>query len=406
MVRRVAPPEGDRVINAPLGIDWSNWDFPTHLPYSQRAMPDFWPTDIIAAPAEPIPLSYASQSLDLTALDIAEPGSERRMSVEELLSRRMSNDALLIMHKGRVVHESYRDGMSETDRHVNHSTTKSLTTLLLGMAIEEGRVDPQAPITDYLEIFRDLQAWNQITVQQALDMRTGLRYEEHYEDPDCICWSYFRATGYYPPLEDTHEGYADWIRHEMAVLEDTPGQRFNYASPITNALGLVASAVYGASVASLLEEKIFQHIGAEADAWLNLDPSGVAVTEGQLSLTLRDFARWASLFLNEGRNLLGQPVAPAAFIADISNPRAALQAAWQQGDYVDMAPDGQYRNQTYVLDAQGRQLAMLGIHGQFSLIDLDKGLLIVGYGSHPAQADQVLMDALLSFWAVIREHYA
>jgi CubicO group peptidase (beta-lactamase class C family) len=406
MVGHVAPPAGDRVINEALGIDWSNWDFPTHLPYSQRAMPDFWPTDIIAAPARPIPLSYAEQSLDLTALDIAEPGSERRMSVDELINRRMSNDALLIMHKGHVVHESYRDGMTETDRHVNHSTTKSLTTLLLGMAIEDGLVDPQAPITDYLEIFRDLKSWNQLTVQHALDMRTGLRYEEHYEDPDCICWSYFRATGYYPPLAETHKGYADWIRSEMAELVDTPGERFNYASPITNALGLVASSVYDASVASLLETKIFQHIGAEADAWLNLDPSGVAVTEGQLSLTLRDFARWASLFLNEGRNLVGQQVAPVAYIADISIPRDELQSAWRQGDYVDMAPEGQYRNQTYVLDAHGRQLAMLGIHGQFGLIDLDKELLIVGYGSHPAQADQVLIEALLSFWDCIRQQYA
>ncbi|MEP1469483.1 MAG: serine hydrolase [Halieaceae bacterium] len=405
MVSHIAVPTGNRVINETLGIDWSNWDFPTHLPYSQRAMPDFWPTEVIAAPASAIALTYAEQSLDLAAIDIAEPGSDRRMSIDELISRRMSNDALLIMHKGQVVHESYRDGMTETDRHVNHSTTKSLTTLLLGMAIEDGLVDPQAPLTDYLEVFRDLKAWNQITVQHALDMRTGLRYVEHYEDPDCICWSYFRATGYYPPLADTHKGYVDWIRSEMAALEDTPGERFNYASPMTNALGLVASAVYGASVASLLETKIFQHIGAEADAWLNLDPSGVAVTEGQLSLTLRDFARWASLFLNEGRNLAGQQVAPADFIADISIPRKELQAAWRQGDYVDMAPQGQYRHQTYVLDAHGSQLAMLGIHGQFCLIDLDKELLIVGYGSHPAQADQVLTEALLSFWDCIRQQY-
>ena len=78
--------------------------------------------------------------------------------------------------------------------------------------------------------------------------------------------------------------------------------------------------------------------------------------------------------------------------------------AWRRGDYVDMAPQGQYRNQTYVLDAPCRQLAMLGIHGQFSLIDLDQELLVVGYGSHPAQADEVLISALLSFWDRIREH--
>lgn len=405
MVRHVAAPPGERTINEGLGIHWANWDFPTHLPYSQRAMPAFWPTDIIAPPTEAIPLPRSASMRELADIEIAEPGTERRFSVEELLCRRMSNDALLIMHRGSVVHESYRDGMLPTDHHVNHSTTKSLTSLLVGMAIADGLIDADAALTDYLEAFRDIAAWRQISVQHALDMRTGLRYEEHYEDPDCICWSYFRATGYYPPLPDTRAGYSDWIHAEMNELQEEPGARFNYASPITNALGLLAEAVYGKSVATLLEEKIYQRIGAESEAWLNLDPSGVAVTEGQLSLTLRDFARWASLFLNQGRNLAGEQVAPAEFIADISRPREELRAAWRGGDYVDLAPHGQYRNQTYVLDAECRQLAMLGIHGQFTLIDLDLDLLIVGYGSHPAQADQVLTEALLSFWETMRGQF-
>ena len=292
MVRHVAAPAGSRIINAALDIHWANWDFPTHLPYSQRAMTAFWPTDIIAAPAQPIPLPRSGNTLDLNSIEIGEPGTDRSMSVEELLCRRMSNDALLVMHRGAVVHESYRDGMLPSDHHVNHSTTKSLTTLLVGMAIADGLVDPDAPLTDYLKAFDDIEAWRQITVQHALDMRTGLRYDEHYEDPDSVCWRYFRATGYYPPLPDTCAGYSEWIHAEMNALEDEPGTRFNYASPITNALGMLASEVYGKSVSALLEEKIYQNIGAEAEAWLNLDPSGVAVTEGQLSLTLRDFARW------------------------------------------------------------------------------------------------------------------
>ena len=202
---------------------------------------------------------------------------------------------------------------------------------------------------------------------------------------------------------DEHLAYSGLLR--AVQKREEPGARFNYASPITNALGLLAEAVYEKSVATLLEEKIYQRIGAEPEAWLNLDPSGVAVTEGQLSLTLRDFARWASLFLNQGRNLAGEQVAPAEFIADISRPREELRAAWRGGDYVDLAPHGQYRNQTYVLDAECRQLAMLGIHGQFTLIDLDLDLLIVGYGSHPAQADQVLTEALLSFWETMRGQF-
>ncbi len=397
-MKKVRAPGGNRIINEELGINWANWDAPAHLAYSQRAMPDFWPTAIIEAPAQALPLKYAAVPMDLVQLEIREPGTQRILSADQLLNRRMYNDALLVMHRGEVVHESYRNGMIESDRHVNHSTTKSLTTLLVGLAIADGLVDPQAPIVDYLEEFRDLQAWRKISVQHALDMRTGLRYEEHYEDPDCICWSYFRATGYYPPTEETLPGYTPWVRQLMNESECAPGEKFVYSSPVTNALGLLAASVYGSTVAQLLEQKIFQKIGAESDAWLNLDPTGVAVTEGQLSLTLRDFARWASLFLYAGKNLNGEQVVPAAFIADITTPREELRTAWQRGEYAPLFPEGQYRNQTYVLNAACSQIAMLGIHGQFSFVDLERELLMVAYGSCPDQVGQIFVEAMMSFW--------
>jgi CubicO group peptidase (beta-lactamase class C family) len=406
MVTLVQPAPGDRIINQALGINWSNWDSPAHLAYSQRAMIEFWPTAVIAAPSRAIALDYSTTPLELERLEFPEPGTDRRLDATQLLDRRMCNDALLVMYRGRVVHESYRNGMLETDRHVNHSTTKSLTTLMLGVAIGEGLVDPAAPVTDYLADFADLAAWRKVSVQHALDMCAGLRYEEHYEDPDSICWSYFRATGYYPPDPDTHRGYVAWVRDCMHEASGEPGEMFIYSSPITNALAMVAASVYGCSVAELLEDKIYRHIGAECDAWLNLDPSGVAVTEGQLSLRLRDFARWASLFLNGGRNLEGKQVVPAAFIRDIVTPRADLRAAWRKGDYAQLFPAGQYRNQTYVLNSECSQIAMLGIHGQFCFIDLSQELLMVGYGSYPAQVDSIMVAAMQCFWDGLCLHYA
>lgn len=401
MVRLVDPETPQRVINAELGIDWSNWDHPTHLAYSQRATPAFWPTAVIEAPRQAAPLEYAVSQLKLEDLELAEPGTDRVIDAALLLERRLFNDALLVMHRGKVVHESYRNGLCATDRHVNHSTTKSLTSTLVGMAIDEGLVDPMASVTDYLSEFARLENWRRVTVQDALDMRTGLRYEEHYDDPDCICWSYFRATGYYPPREDTLPGYHAWISRHMNEAEFEPGWKFNYASPVTNALGLIAESVYGQSVAQLLEERIHRPVGAEMDAWLNLDPSGVAVTEGQLNLCLRDFARWALLFLNQGKNLAGEQVVPASYLADILTPREELRAAWQRGEYADLFPEGQYRNQTYVIDAACTQMAMLGIHGQFAILDVERELLAVGYGSYPDQVGIVLTESLHTLWSVL-----
>lgn len=402
---KVSPPTSpERVINDALDIHWEAWDFPAHLPYSQRAMNTFWPTAEIAAPERSIPLRYAASTIDLATIICDEPGSNRKLTLEQLLDWRLRNDALLVMHNNEVVHESYRNGMLPTDKHVNHSTTKSLTTLLVGLAIEEGLVDPAAPITDYLEPFADLPAWRKVSLQHAMDMRTGLAYEEHYADPNSVCWSYFRSTGYYPPNAATYTGFVEWVRNEMATEDCEPGTKFNYASPITNALGMVAEHAYGKSVAELLEEKIYQKIGAESDAWLNLDPSGVAVTEGQLSLRMRDFARWASLFVNNGKNLAGEQVVPKWYIDDIRTYRPELNAAWRRGEYAEtLPPEGWYRNQTYVFNAEGSQLGMLGIHGQFAYMDCDQSLMVLGYSSYPTQVDVIMAASMVATWEKIVE---
>jgi len=95
-------------------------------------------------------------------------------------------------------------------------------------------------------------------------------------------------------------------------------------------------------------------------------------------------------------------VVPAAFIRDIVTPREELRSAWRLGDYAEMFPEGQYRNQTYVLDAACSPVAMLGIHGQFCLIDLPREILMVGYGSYPTQVDAIMVESLLLLWETVR----
>ena len=73
MTRVIQAPADGRIINARLGIDWSNWDYPAHLAYSQRDMVAFWPTAVIAAPDRPQPLTYAGTSLELERLHAADP---------------------------------------------------------------------------------------------------------------------------------------------------------------------------------------------------------------------------------------------------------------------------------------------------------------------------------------------
>src|SRR5262245_63873284 len=106
-------------------------------------------------PAVSIELPRAPRAFDVDALIFADPLNHRPIDGATFLSRRLFNDSLLVMHAGKVVHESYRDGMTLTDHHLQHSTTKSLTTMLIAQAIDERRMDPDAPFADYVAELRD-----------------------------------------------------------------------------------------------------------------------------------------------------------------------------------------------------------------------------------------------------------
>ena len=128
------------------------------------------------------------------------------------LNRRLFNDALLVMHRGAVVHESYRNGMTAADHHVQHSTTKSLTTMLVAQAIDAGRMDPAAPFDRYLPELQAVEAWHGVTLQHVLDMASGLKYVEVVRRiAACDYHSYARAVGYYPAPANESIGARRWL---------------------------------------------------------------------------------------------------------------------------------------------------------------------------------------------------
>ena len=401
MVRVVTHGTVDGVIDAQRGIDRSNWDHPPHLAVSQLRMDRMMPVAFLE-PKTPIALPRA-HSFDVEALIFADPLSDRPIDGTTFLNRRLFNDSLLVMHRGKVVHESYRDGMTTDDHHLQHSTTKSLTTLLIAQAIDEGRMDPAAPFCDYIAELRDVPAWRGVTLQHVLDMAAGLSYVEDYDDRGGVYYAYARAVGYYPATEAESIGARRWLIERMGDRAHAPGTYFNYSSPLTNGLMMAAEAALGEPILELLEQRLFSRIGAESVGWLNTDRFGFPIVEGQLSLTLRDFARWASVVVNGGRNLAGETIVPASFIDELCAPNPAAHRAFDAAGGTTRFPLGHYRNQFWIIDPGRRQLAMRGIHGQFAWFDLRAQLMIVGHGSFPVAVSPLLTAAQQELWRRIAD---
>ncbi len=396
---RILEPSGTPPQLAALGYDGRTWDAPTNLARGQITTGERMRSAELetGGSASAIPVG---ERLDLDSVGFVDPLTGRPVTGGQFLDRRLRTDALAIVKDGRLVYETYRDGMVETDRHVVHSCTKTLTSMLVGIAVDEGRIDVAVPISEYVEELLPLAAWDGVSVQHVLDMAAGLDVEEHYELPDSMYWRYAAAVDWY---EQDHpgEGALAFVVRELTRRADDPGSRFNYASYLTNLLPIAVQRAYGIDVLELYEDRIYQHLGAEQPALLNLDSTGLPIVEGQANLTLRDFARWGHLLLDEGRTFDGAQVVPAAWIAEVFRPDPQRAEAFSRGETAAVFPGAEYHNQTWMLEP-GRTATMLGIHGQFCWVDPAERLMVVGMSSFPDQVHPLMTACLDQLWQTVR----
>lgn len=397
----VLPPSGTPPELARLGYDGSTWDQPQHLARGQLTTGERMPSVELDPGGAPVPFPIGEQ-LDVAGLSFTDPLTGRRLRGDQLLDRRLFTDGLAVVHDGRLVFETYRNGMTETDRHVAHSCSKTLTTMMVGLAIEEGRLDRSRPIGHYVPELAALPAWRPVTLEHVLDMATGIDFDEHYEDRDSMYWRYAYEVGYYPSPAAASGTTLGFLTRELTRAAEPPGLRFHYGSYLTNLLPIALAHVYGMPALELYEDRIYRHLGAERPALVNVDSAGNPIVEGQVNLTLRDFARWGHLLADSGRSLAGTQVVPEAWVDDTYAHSPARAAAFASGEDGESMPGAEYHNQTWLLEP-GRVVSMLGIHGQFCWVDRTTRTMIVGFSSYPVQTHDLLSATQSELWSTVRD---
>jgi CubicO group peptidase (beta-lactamase class C family) len=150
----------------------------------------------------------------------------------------------------------------------------------------------------------------------------------------------------------------------------------------------------------LLSERIWSRIGAEDDAYLDVDENGVPLTGYALNARLRDIARFGELMRLEGK-VNGQQVVPTAVVEEIR--RGASREAFKAGGYVTL-PGWSYHDFWWVShDDHGVYMAR-GIHGQAIYVDPKAELVIARFASHPLAGNVNLDPTSLPAYRAIAEH--
>ena len=212
----------------------------------------------------------------------------------------------IVVHKGKIVFEQY-PGMREADSHLTASTAKVLVSLLVERLIEEGAIDEQKTLGDYVPDFRG-SVWETIKVIDVMDMTTGLDPidgPEHFANPDAVTTRMVMA--------EIGEPYKGKVESMLAVMKEAKpvskaGEHFTYSSTATQALVILTEAVTSQTWADAFDQRIWSKMGVEGALQVHLSPEGYALGHGLLSLRLRDLARFGMLYTPSWGKIAVEPI--------------------------------------------------------------------------------------------------
>ncbi len=288
-------------------------------------------------------------------------------------------DGIAVLHRGKLIYERYFGALKPHKPHISMSVTKSFTGTLAGMLVAEGKIDPQAPVTDYVPELK-ASAFGDARVHEAMDMTTGLEYTEVYTDKNSGVFALRRANGM-APIEPGYTGATNIFDFLCAQRKQGEhGKAFAYKTVNTDVLAFICRRASGMTLSDLLSERIWMPMGAEEDAHYHVDRIGTESGGGGLSTTLRDLARFGETIRNHGR-FNGRQIVPSKVVEDIA--RGGDPEKFKPAGYTTL-PGASYRNQWWVThNAHGAYMAR-GVHGQGIYIDPKAEMVIARYASHPA----------------------
>jgi CubicO group peptidase (beta-lactamase class C family) len=304
-------------------------------------------------------------------------------------------DGIAVLHRGKLIYERYFGALKPHKPHIGMSVTKSFTGTLAGILIAESKIDPEAPVTDYVPELKT-SAFGDARVREVMDMTTGLAYTEVYTDRNSDVWGLRRANGM-APIEPGYDGPTtifDFLCAQRKQGEH--GKAFAYKTVNTDVLAWICRRASGMALSDLLSERIWMPMGAEEDAHYHVDRVGTESGGGGLSTTLRDLARFGETMRNHGR-FNGRQIVPADFVEDTA--RGGDPEKFKPAGYTTL-PGASYRNQWWVThNAHGAYMAR-GVYGQGIYIDPRAEMVIARYASHPvagnAGNDPVTLPAYMA----------
>jgi CubicO group peptidase (beta-lactamase class C family) len=371
-------------------VTLANWRTAPYIKWAFQHVREIVPSaDIPNAPSDVWKL--VSEPKDFSSFRFEHSG--KQYSIDKFLDE-TDTDGLVILHRGKVVLEHYDNGMTSNTPHILMSVSKSLTAIVAGILIEQGKLDPEQAVVAIIPELKD-SVYSDATVRHVLDMRVGLDFDEDYLATSGPIVEYRKATNWNPlgPGERPTD-----LRTFLASLKERSGPDggpFHYVSTNTDLLGWILERASGIRFADLLSTLLWRPMGAQCSAYITVDRLGAPRCAGGICTTTMDLARVGQLIVQNGRRN-DMPIIPRSWIEDMLG--GGDPTAWAAGDLISYFGDRtmHYRNKWYVL--RGRDIALgLGVYGQNVFADKANELVIAKVSSQAPPLDKDRIDLTIEF---------
>ncbi len=275
------------------------------------------------------------------------------------LLEELNTVGLLMIRNNEVVFEKYWQGYSDSSKSGSFSMAKSITSILMGVALKEGKIKSlEEPVGNYLPEFKEGDK-AAVRIIDVLTMSSGTDWNESY-------WNLFSVTS------EAYYGTDVYATATGVQMKDKPGTVHSYKSGDTQLLGLILEKATGQSLSDYASEKLWKPLGAEHPALWSTDKEGGHVKAYCcFNSNTRDFAKIGKLMLDSGK-WNGSPVIDSSYWANSIKPCGIKDLKGAACDY--------YGYQWWIDPLNPEIFYARGILGQYIIVIPSKQTIIVRLG--------------------------
>lgn len=294
---------------------------------------------------------------------VADDYNLKELSASQLeYFNKLGTVAYLVIKDTAVVFEQYWDDYNAGSLSNSFSASKSIVSLLAGIARDEGKIQSfDQSVADYFPSYANDNR-KDITIKDVLTMSAGLDWDEAYSSLFSVTTKSYYGSDLFGMISN------------LKRVEDS-GKRYRYQSGVTQLLAFVIENAVGMPISEYASLKLWTPIGAESDALWCLDKKdGIEKAYCCFNSNARDFARIGQLILNEGA-WNGKQIVSKEFIDEATTP-----AMWLK-DRDTEKPVDFYGYQWWLLNHKGVHVKYArGILGQYIFAVPEKNMVVVRLG--------------------------